>query len=226
MITGHLGLAAIVHAARRGTWALQSESQIGSQSGSRHDWSLYWLAGASVAPDVVDALFAAARLCNPHGLYSHTVPAAVLIAALTGGAAFLATGRRSTGVLALALVLAHIPLDYLTGHKLFWPGDELRGLHLYTRPLLDFVLESVVVAAGWWLLRRQGRAPRWTTSWTTLIALIALQGTLSAVGDSKGGIKPSACARAQAATTSGTFGAGRYSHFLEPLLVPLRLASH
>ena len=62
MIAGHLGIAGAVYAARRGS-------------------SLPWLLVAAMAPDGVDALFVLAGICNPHGLYSHTIPAAVLIAA-------------------------------------------------------------------------------------------------------------------------------------------------
>src|SRR4051794_9062187 len=86
VITGHLGVAAAANATRR-------------------DSTLLWLLGASMAPDVVDALFVVARSCNPHGLYSHTVPAAALIAAVTGAAAYLGTNQRATGLLAALLVL-------------------------------------------------------------------------------------------------------------------------
>jgi len=61
VIVGHLGVAGAAYSVRR-------------------DSSLIWLLGASLAPDVVDALFVVAGSCNPHGLYSHTVPAAALIA--------------------------------------------------------------------------------------------------------------------------------------------------
>lgn len=174
MITGHLGVAAAVHAARR-------------------DSSLPWLLGASIAPDLLDGLFALAGECNPHGLYSHTVPAAALLAAVVGGAAFLATRRRMSGLLAALLVLVHLPLDFITGQKLFWPGGELTGLHLYEYPVADFVLEALVLSAGWWALRRSGRAPRQLTGWPTLALLLALQG-VGLLGQDRGGMKPTACA--------------------------------
>ena len=178
MIAGHLGIAGAVHSARR-------------------DSSLFWLLGASMAPDVVDALFVAAGSCNPYGLYSHTFPAAVLIAAVTGAVAYLATGQRITGVLAAALVLAHLPPDYVTGRKLFWPGGELQGLRLYNYPLADFALEALIAVGGWWLVRSRRSAPRWATGWVALAVLLALQGTLDIVGSRRGGVKPSACASAE-----------------------------
>jgi len=177
VIAGHLGIAGAAHSTRR-------------------DSSLFWLLGASMAPDVVDALFVVAGSCNPHGLYSHTVPAAALIAIVTGAVAYAATGRRVTGVLAAALVLAHLPLDYVTGHKLFWPGGEFAGLRLYEYPTADFAVESLLALGGWWVVRRRTRTPRWATGWLALAALLVLQGTLDVLGARTNGVKPTACALA------------------------------
>jgi hypothetical protein len=140
-------------------------------------------------------MFVAVGSCNPNGLYSHTVPAATLLAAVVGAIAFLATGQRATGVLAAVLVLAHIPLDFVTGYKLFWPGGEIRGLRLYDWPTVDFALETALVAAGWSVLRSRQWAPRWAIGWRALVFLLVLQGTVDAVGKLRGGLKPSACAR-------------------------------
>jgi hypothetical protein len=180
VIAGHLGLAGAAHAVRR-------------------DSSLVWLLGASMAPDVVDALFVVAGSCNPNGLYSHTVPAAALIAVVTGAVAYAATGRRITGTLVALLVLAHLPLDYVTGRKLFWPGGELAGLRLYDYAIADFVIESLLATGGWWLLRSRGRTPRWATGGLALAAVLVLQGTLDILGARNNGVKPSACARAESA---------------------------
>jgi hypothetical protein len=177
VIVGHLGVAGVVWAGRR-------------------ERSLPWLLGASMAPDVVDGVFVVARACNPSGLYSHTLPAVALIAAVTGLIAYVATDLRATGLLAALLVLLHMPLDYVTGQKLFWPGGELLGLRLYYYPLADFLVEAAMGAGAWWLLRRTGRGPRWATGWLALVALLALQGTLDAVGARRSGVKPSACALA------------------------------
>lgn len=176
MIAGHIGLAAAAYVPRR-------------------DGSPLWLLAASMAPDLLDGLYVIAGLCNPHGLYSHTVPAAALLAATLGGTAFLATGRRTFGLVCAALVLLHLPLDYVTGLKLFWPGDELRGLRLYSRPWWDFLLETTIALGGWWLLRGRAGAPRWTTAWPAITALVALQAAADIVGSSHGGVKPSACGR-------------------------------
>jgi len=182
VITGHLGIAGAAHASRR-------------------DSSLRWLLVAAVAPDIIDALFVVARQCNPHGLYSHTLPAAAILAVVFGALAYFFTNQRATGVLAALLVLAHLPLDFITGRKLFWPGGELMGLRLYDHPIGDFVVEFSLVFVGWWLLRRKEWAPKWATGRAALIWLFVIQVSVETVGTIKGGAKPSAC---------GELAAGRY----------------
>jgi hypothetical protein len=175
VIAGHLGIAGAAHAGRR-------------------DRSLVWLLVAAMAPDVVDGLFVLGGSCNPHGLYSHTLPAAAIIAVVTGAVAYFITDQRTTGALCVLVTLAHLPLDYVTGRKLFWPGGELLGLSLYDRPLADFAIEAALVTSGWWLMRRGREAPRWASAWFALGAMLALQGVLDVVGSRRGGVKPTACA--------------------------------
>jgi hypothetical protein len=160
-----------------------------------------------MAPDIVDALFVVARSCNPHGLYSHTVPAAALLAVVVGALAYFFTDQRATGVLAALLVLAHLPLDFITGRKLFWPGAELMGLRLYDHPISDFVVEFALVLFGWWLLRPREWAPRWATGRTALVMLFVIQLSLETLGTIQGGAKPSAC---------GELAAGRIRASLAP----------
>jgi hypothetical protein len=171
VITGHLGVAA----AARGRWPVVS---------------LVWLLPVAIAPDLLDFLYAAAGICSPYGLYSHTVPAAALTAAVLGGVAFLVTSSRAAGLLTAALVLAHLPLDLVTGHKIFWPGGSLVGMALYERPLLDFLAELPVALAGWWILRRSGNGPRWATVGLAALGLIVAQGAFDVAN---AGFKPSAC---------------------------------
>ncbi len=174
MIVGHLGVAAGL-----ARW--------------RPRVSLWWLFPAAIAPDLLDLVYAAAGVCNPFGLYSHTVPAALLLGVCIAGGAVLA-GRRETSVLVLLVVLLHLPMDFFTGRKLYWPGSELYGLMLYSRRLADFALESAILVAGWALLRRSPTAPRWATSVRTLAACVALQGTVDGLGVLVS--KPNGCGRA------------------------------
>lgn len=176
MIVGHVGIAA----AAKSAW---------------HRTSFPWLLVACGAPDLVDVGFAIARVCNPYGLYSHTLPAVVLLAAAIGGAAFLATDSRATGLVSALMVLLHLPPDLITGHKIFWPGGPIMGLDVYSRPLLDFAIEAPLLLAGWWLLRRSRSGPPWATSVLALSLLLAGQAVLDlAVRE---GAKPTACRSAR-----------------------------
>lgn len=170
MITGHLGVAAVA----RSRWPALS---------------LLWLVPVAIAPDVLDFAYVALGICSPYGLYSHTVPAAALTGAVLGGIAFLVTGSRAAGLVTAALVLAHLPLDLVTGHKIFWPGGPLLGLYLYQRPLLDFVVELPIALAGWWVLRRSGRGPWWATMGAAALGLVVVQGAFDAIERAK----PTAC---------------------------------
>jgi hypothetical protein len=149
---------------------------------------------ASVAPDITDALYWVIGFCSPYGLYSHTIHAVVLEAALIGGVVLLVTGSRTMSLVFVIVVLLHVPADYITGRKLVVPGGEMVGLRLYDRPWLDWVLEVLIAVIGWWLLRRSGRAPRWAVSLWTLLMAVLLQTTLDALSTPRGGgFKPNAC---------------------------------
>lgn len=172
MIIGHLGVAA---AATR--W--------------RPRVSLLWLIPAAIAPDLLDIAFAAAGVCNPYGLYSHTIPAAMLLAACLAGAAVLC-GRREIAALVFLVVMLHLPLDYVTGRKLYWPGGEMYGLGWYDRRLADFAIESALAIGGWLLLRSGPGSPRWATAIWSIAGLLAAQGVVDGV--QQGSLKPTACA--------------------------------
>jgi hypothetical protein len=171
VITGHLGVAAAV----RGRWPMLS---------------LFWLLPVAIAPDVLDLAYAITGVCSPYGLYSHTVPAAALTAAVLGGIAYLASGSRVAGLVTAGVVLAHLPLDLVTGRKIFWPGGPMLGLSVYERPLLDFIVEIPIALGGWWLMRRGGRAPRWATVAAAAAALVVCQGVFDLMPH---GLKPSGC---------------------------------
>jgi hypothetical protein len=171
VITGHLGVAA----AARSRWPRTP---------------LLWLLVAAIAPDLLDIGYALAGVCSPYGLYSHTVPAAALAGAVLGGIVFLATGSRAAGLVTAGVVLAHLPLDLVTGSKIYWPGGPLLGLALYKRPLLDFLAEVPIVLGGWWLLRRSARGPRWATLGMAALSLVIVQAAFDGLHR---GLKPSGC---------------------------------
>ena len=179
MIVGHLGVAAALVRWRPRT-------------------SPAWIVVASVAPDLLDVGYAVAGVCSPFGLYSHTVPAALLCGAVLAGVVWL-LGHRETAMLLPAAVLLHLPPDYLTGHKLLWPGGELHGLRLYDRRLVDFVIESAVLLAGWAMIRWRVSIPGWARAVQSVLLLVAVQGGMDAF--LRMGLKPTACPASSAAST-------------------------
>lgn len=195
MITGHFAIASAVASLprrRASTFAFLA------------------LLVASLLPDGVDVLYSITGICSPYGLYSHTIHAVVLQAAVVGGLVFLASGSRPMTAVFVAVVLLHIPADYLTGHKLLMPGGEMVGLNLYEVPLYDFLLEAPALVAGWWLLRRRQRGPQWTSHLWTLVALLLVQGTFDALKLGEGGrLKPSRCFSTPAIAAESGLGTPR-----------------
>ncbi|HEV8409916.1 MAG TPA: hypothetical protein VGQ30_05360 [Gemmatimonadaceae bacterium] len=157
MIVGHVGIAMGARALRR-------------------DVPLAWLLAASIAPDAVNIAESMSRLCNPDGLYSHSLPAIAILTLVLSIAAFVHLRNGSAAVMVGFMVVLHLLVDYLTGEKLLWAHGPLIGFNLYRWPAFDFAFEAPVIAAGWWMLRRAGTDPRWITSWAALAILIAIQG--------------------------------------------------
>lgn len=151
------------------------------------------LALASVAPDFVDLALAALRICAPAGVYSHSLIPALLIA--TAWATVIGLWQRSavTGAVIAAVVLLHLPADFITGLKVFWPGGPIIGLNIYSHPFVDFALEASIAFAGWRYLRARGPAPAWVMRWTGIAALLALQATMDVVSYVAGPVKPNGC---------------------------------
>ena len=158
------------------------------------------LAVASVIPDFVDLALAALHVCAPNGAYSHSLPAATLLAALCGVVAALWLRVPGAGMVAAGIVLLHLPADYITGLKVLWPGGPLIGLNLYSHPLADFALEAIVAFAGWRYLRARSPTPSWATRRIALVALLAMQAAMDVASYSVGPVKPNACGATGGAT--------------------------
>lgn len=124
--------------------------------GMRSTIPLWVLLIATQLPDWVDSAVCATGISSspPSGMLSHSLPAiAVLAAALS----FLwyASARDAPGAGLVALiVISHTIADYATGLKPTWPGGPLIGLQLYQRPMIDFIVEAIVIVAGWSIYRR------------------------------------------------------------------------
>ena len=136
MYAGHVGIA------------------IGAK-GLRKSIPLWFLVVASQLPDWADASLCLANIRTPiPGMYSHSLPA-IGILALAAAAAYCVIERDVSGIiLVIAVVVSHAAGDYLTGLKPTWSGGPVIGLELYRRPVIDFLVESVVILGGWLLYRR------------------------------------------------------------------------
>ena len=175
MITGHLGIAGMA----------RSLSRAKTSSGLLVAFAL-----ASIAPDVMDVAYFALGICSPYGLYSHTLHAVILQAAIVAGAGYLTTRSPGTALGLGLIVLLHLPADFITGHKLLMPGGDMVGLNVYGRPFLDFLVEVPIALLGWWAMRRRATAPRWATSIWMFVLVVGIQTAFDAT---RKGVKPSAC---------------------------------
>src|SRR4029077_11143699 len=90
---------------------------------------------------------------------------------------YLLTGDRKVAALTGAVGASHVLADYVTGLKPTWPGGPTIGLNLYSHPLGDLAVETVVLALGWLLYRRslppESRSSR--LAWAMLVVLGATQ---------------------------------------------------
>lgn len=131
---------------------------------------------ASILPDLADFVLPQGNQCRTScGLYTHAVPAILVLAIAASALAWAIWHRRATALLVGALVCVHALFDLTTGFKPFWFGGPPVGLGLYRFEWLDFAVETAMVMTGWFVLRRSKDAPRLAITYPALFALIALQ---------------------------------------------------
>ena len=132
---------------------------------------------ATILPDLADFVLPQGNQCRTRcELYTHAVPAVLVLAALLSALCWEIWHRRITAVLAGALVVIHVAFDFFTGYKPFWLGGPPTGLALYRFQLADFVIEGTMMTVGWVILRRSPEAPRWAVHPVSLVVLLAIQG--------------------------------------------------
>jgi hypothetical protein len=130
---------------------------------------------ATYAPDWVDGGLCLAGLYNP--MLSHSVPA-VVVFSLVGFALYALKTRDWTAALVVAgVIFSHMLLDWVTGYKPGWPGGPMIGLGLYSHPLVDFIVEGVLIVIGAVLYARTlpPRQRPWIDVSIMLGALLVLQ---------------------------------------------------
>jgi hypothetical protein len=135
---------------------------------------------ATYAPDWIDTGMCVAGAFNPSEMYSHSIPA-VLVLALAAFALYGAITRDWTGAFLVAgVVLSHMLLDWITGYKPTWPGGPMFGLRLYDRPIADFIAEGLTILVGTVFYARMSprRQWRWADFSLMLGALLIMQLTI------------------------------------------------
>jgi membrane-bound metal-dependent hydrolase YbcI (DUF457 family) len=158
MYIGHVGAALIAKRAR---------ASIG----------LVVLLVATYTPDLVDGGLCLAGHYSSKAMFSHSIPAVALFA-LVGFTIYGLKTRDWTAALVVAgVIVSHMVLDWITGHKPTWLGGPTIGLGLYTHPVADFIVEGALIVVGAILYGRTlpQRERPWIDVSIMLGALLALQ---------------------------------------------------
>lgn len=141
---------------------------------------------ATFFADVADACLFWTVHPADKALWSHALvvlaPAAVVLAVVYG----FARRDHAGGWILATVLMSHWVLDVITGAKLTWPGGPVVGLGLYDFPIAEFVVESALVAAAWYYVRR--RSTGLLANWRIYAVLIAMQAGSSALSWYKHGI--------------------------------------
>lgn len=104
------------------------------------------------APDILESLF---DLLGYHNrVLSHSLVSVGLGATIVALIYLLATHAKPEALVLWLTYLSHWPADFITGDKPTWPGGPTIGLHLYSLPIADAVLECAIVVICWLVYRR------------------------------------------------------------------------
>jgi len=109
---------------------------------------LWLLLVASVSPDLVDAFSGFTPWHAFTNEYSHTLYGIAVLTVLMGAVCALVTRVTGAALLASALVVSHLLLDFVTSRISLWPGGPVIGAGLYGHPIADLIVELGVVVIG------------------------------------------------------------------------------
>jgi membrane-bound metal-dependent hydrolase YbcI (DUF457 family) len=149
--------------------------------GIRRDVALVVLLVATYGPDWIDAALCVGGVYDRRGMLSHSFPAAVVLAIVVFAGYRLWKGETKSALVVVVVVLSHIVLDWITGYKPTWPGGPMIGLLLYEHPIMDLILESLLIAAGVYAYRRSlpVRSQQWIYVSLMLGMLVLMQAALT-----------------------------------------------
>ncbi|MDB4889735.1 MAG: hypothetical protein JWL61_1590 [Gemmatimonadetes bacterium] len=129
---------------------------------------------ATFAPDILRELLGALSLSPWEAtLYSHALPWSALLAAFAGALAWVALRDRTAFIVVFGIVLSHVLLDLISGNKPLWYGGP-RGIHLGMVEPVELIIETLIMLAGWYRLRRNA-APSWLKHWAVPALLVVVQ---------------------------------------------------
>lgn len=145
--------------------------------GVRREVPLLVLLVATYAPDWIDGGLCVVGAYDPRGMLSHSFPAIALVVAAVLTTFRLTKRDMVSGLVVCAVVISHMVVDWITGYKPTWPGGPMIGLRLYSQPVANLVLETVVILTGVALYRSSlpPRARPWVDLATMAGLLIAMQ---------------------------------------------------
>lgn len=140
--------------------------------GMRRDIALLVLLVAAYAPDWMDAGLCVVGAYDSRGMLSHSFPAIALV--LMGVLTTYRLKKRDmvSGLVVSGVIVSHVVLDWITGYKPTWPGGPMIGLRLYSHPVANLILETVVILLGVFLYRRS--LPPRARPWIDLAAMAGL----------------------------------------------------
>ena len=128
---------------------------------------------AATAPDLLAIIVDLAH----SNLYSHSLVSVAILALGAGALTKMYIREVRDALWVSALVVSHLPADWVTSRLALWPDGPVWGAELYRHPGVDFVLESSLAVVGWTVYRRglpHAAAPRALT-WVPLGVLFAVQ---------------------------------------------------
>lgn len=128
---------------------------------------------AAYLPDWMDATLCVTGRYHDAQMYSHSVPAVLVLAVLAGATQFKRQGIGPALAVA-AVVISHVLLDYLTGIKPTWPGGPFIGLEIYRHPVVDVIVESALIIVGWLWYRQTLPRPARKLNDSSLMLLLLL----------------------------------------------------
>ncbi len=148
--------------------------------GVRKEVPLLLLIVASISVDFVAIGMQITGIEVPQGLGPYSIPGTALTAIVITSIVFAVNRNIQHAIFAGLVALSHVLLNWVTSRLIAWPGGPMIGLGLYVHdyPLIDFVIEGVLILVGWLVYRKTVPLESrnlWGT-WAMLILLILCQG--------------------------------------------------